>query len=176
MLEIILNKKRKDILKLIITPLEDGLIILKENHIYFVHDKIQQACYQLNPKEQLPHIHFEIANVLLESGMLDNIGDLFSIVSHLENSFNFVKASPEKYFRVFLNAAIKSKEISAYKEFMRYIERCMDLIYPGIDKEQEFILYSEYHIALHLNARYKEADDFFYDKILKLMMIFFFKR
>lgn len=76
---------------------------------------------------------------------------------------------------IYLNAAIKSKEIAAYSEFMRYIEKARKLIYETLDQQTKFQIFSEYHIALHLNARYKEADDFFEKHLLTYPDIFSLK-
>ena len=111
-------------------PLANSLFIETATNIRFAHDRIQQACYQLNNKVDLPKIHFNIACVFIENDLYSTIEDLFSVVSHLNNGFEYVKKEKEKFFGIYLEAAIKSKEISAYSEYLEFIQKAMQLHYP----------------------------------------------
>ena len=165
-LEIVLDKKEGEIKRILSRPFEDGLLIEQRSKIRFAHDKVQQACYMLNREEELPEVHFHIASILINHDLYHNIDDLFSVVSHLNKAFLYVEKQPARFFHIYLMAALKSKEISAYREFMEYIEKSLKLINPETEEKSRYKCYSEYHVALHLNGKYEEADRFFEEKLL----------
>jgi predicted ATPase len=174
-IEIVLKKSKTELQQLLSKPFANNLLTETATNIRFTHDKIQQACYQLNSKNNLPKIHYDIACLFIENDLYNTIDDLFSVVSHLNNGFEYVKKQKEKFFDIYFEAAIKSKEISAYSEYLEFIQKAMQLLYPNISEELKYKCYCEYHVALHLNGKYDEADEFFEDKLLNYSNIYALK-
>lgn len=181
-------------------PLEDGLLIKRQNRIFFVHDKIQQACYQLNDQKELPKLHFEIANILIKHALTNTLEELFSVTAHLSKGFSYITANLKNrqcknkdtinlitYIDLYYQAALKSKEIAAYSEELEFIGKAMELLdnyfYENdivsinnfSQEDIRFRCAREYHIALHLNGFYEEADLFFKKEILTCPDIFAIK-
>ena len=202
-LSVVCGRSGETIEGLLSVPIKDGLLIKKQDHIFFVHDKIQQACYQLNEEKALPGLHFHIAGILIQHGMLNTLEELFSVTSHLTKGFSCIAAdaaghaggpgnheswymqngiSPSDhgvnrttYVEIYHLAALRSKEIAAYSEGLDFIRRAMELADDSVSKELRFKCAREYHIALHLNGFYEEADDFFEKEIVTCPDVFAIK-
>ena len=171
-LSVITGENRETISQTLKLPFEDGLLNQKQNHIYFAHDKIQQACYQLNPPNELPRLHFSIANTLIDHELFQSLDALFNIVGHLDKGFEFIRGDFERYIEIYMRAALKSKEISAYREFLVYVRQAMSLLNESIKDTIRYQVYREYHIALYLNSMFEEADAFFYEKLIGYRNLF----
>ena len=165
-LSVVTGKNKNAILQTLKVPFEDGLLYFKQNHVYFTHDKIQQACYQLNRISELPGLHFTIANTLIRHELFHSLDELFNLVGHLDKAFDLICNDYERYVDIYMMAALKSKEISAYKEFLVYVRQAMSLIHDSLSDAIRFSVYREYHIALYLNSLFEEADEFFYEKLV----------
>ena len=142
-------------------PFEYGLLTLKKNILYFTHDKIQQACYQLNRPEALPGLHFTIADTLMRNTLNQRLDDLFNLAGHLDKGFDHISDDFEDYIKIYLKAALKSKEIAAHENFLHYMEKALSLLRKNHPASLRTKVYCQYHIALYLNSRFKEADAFF---------------
>ncbi len=149
-------------------PFEYGLLVLKKNRLYFTHDKIQQACYQLNMPEDLPRLHFTIADTLMRNKLNQRLDDLFNLAGHLDKGFDHISDNLEEYIKIYMKAALKSKEISAYHKFLHYMEKALSLLKKNHPESLGNKICCQYHIALYLNSRFKEADAFFNDKLSRI--------
>lgn len=165
-LAVVTGKNKEHISKTLVVLFEDGLLYQKQNHVYFTHDKIQQACYQLNASGELARLHFAIANSLIHHGLFQSLDELFNLVGHLDKGFTYIRSEFEKYLGIYMMAALKSKEISAYQEFLIYVEQALSLLRDELPESLRYDVYREYHIALYLNSRFEEADTFFYEKLI----------
>ena len=165
-LSVITGKSTEMILQILKLPLDDGLLYQRKGHVYFTHDKIQQACYQLNRANDLPRLHFTIANTLIRHQLFQSLDQLFNLVGHLDKGFGFIRRDFEKYIEIYMMAALKSKEISAYKEFLIYVRQAMSLLQASLPEAFRYQVYRQYHIALYLNSLFDEADAFFYEKLM----------
>ncbi|MDM8158583.1 AAA family ATPase [Labilibaculum sp. K2S] len=174
-LEFILDRKKEVIRHILNKPIKDRLLIEEKNNIRFAHDKIQQACYQMNEESELPGIHYNIACILIKNDLYKSTNDLFNLVSHLNKGFEYVLREPEKYFQIYFAAAQQSKEITAYHEFLDYIEKSKSLLSSNTSEQIRYKCLSEYHVALHLNGKYQEADEFFEKELLNYDDLFALK-
>ena len=174
-LELLLGKDREEIRIRLKEVLAQKLMTDTGTALRFTHDKIQQACYQLNGKDQLGREHFALACLLMDNRLYSDSDDLFSLVSHLNESFAFVLKEPARFFDIYLAAAVKSREISAYQEYRQFIGQGRRLLCPEITGERRKKCLSEYHLALHLNGEYEEADDFFEREVREDRDIYLFK-
>ena len=160
-LGIIVKKEIGALEPLLAEPLTDGMLLRKGDNIIFVHDKIQQACYQFNDVSQLPELHYQIANTLIEHGLYEKTEDLFTVTSHLTKGFDCISSDHDRYIALYLTAGKRSREMSAYNEYLTFMEQAMTLISPATSEALRFSCYREYHIALHLNGAYDKADGIF---------------
>ena len=165
-LSVVTGKSKDTISQTLKLPFEDGLLYQKRNNVYFTHDKIQQACYQLNQTSELPRLHFTIANILIRHELFQSLDELFNLVGHLDKGSEFIRRDFEQYIEIYMMAALKSKEISAYKEFLIYVRQAMSLLQDSLPDSIRYRVYREYHIALYLNSLFEEADAFFYEKLI----------
>ena len=161
LLSVITGMSTEVISKTLRRPLEDGLLFKRHGHVYFAHDKIQQACYQLNRISELPRLHFTIARTLIDHDLFHSTDDLFNLVGHLDKGFSYINQDFEQYIDLYMMAAVKSKEISAYKEFLIYVNQAMSLLQTSLPESLRYRVYREYHIALYLNSLFDDADAFF---------------
>ncbi len=174
-LSAVTGKTKETILNLLKRPFKDGLLYRRHNHIYFSHDKIQQACYQLNPENELPALHLNIADTLILRRMYNSNDELFDLVDHLNNAFHLISKGSNTYLNLFITAALKSRDISAYKEFLTYIRKAMRLLNADISESVIFQVYRDFHIALYLNSMFNEADLFFNKKLVNHKNLFALK-
>ena len=149
-------------------PIEYELLYRKKNHLYFTHDKIQQACYQLNPPEDLPLLHFTIADTLMRNKPDLHSDDIFNLAGHLDKGFEHISSDFAPYIKIYMKAALKSKEISAYDKFLNYVEKALALLREDHPDTLRNNVYCQYHIALYLNSRFKAADEFFNKKLTRI--------
>ncbi len=85
----------------------------------FLHDRVQEAAYQLIPKEKSQEIHLQIGKLLLENQGEQN---LFAIVSHFNEALSLFKSEKERIniARLNLKAAEKAKASIAYQEALTF--------------------------------------------------------
>ncbi len=164
-LSVVTGIRKDHISKVLKLPFEDGLLYYQQDHVYFTHDKIEQACYQLNRIDRLPELHFNIAKTLMHHELSRSLDELFNLVAHLDKAFDLIHEDHEKYIEIYMKAAVKSKEISAYGEFLVYVRQAMALLQDSVPDLMRSEVYQEYHIALYLNSLFEEADEFFYEKL-----------
>ena len=167
-LPIVTGTSLDDIRQTLKLPFEYGLVSRKNNHLYFTHDKIQQACYQLNPPEDLPRLHFTIADTLMRNKQNQHLDEIFNLVDHLDKGFEHISDNFEDYIGIYMKAALKSKEISAYGKFLNYVEKALSLLRKEHPDTLRDKVNCQYHIALYLNSRFKEADLFFNKKLTRI--------
>lgn len=153
-------------------PIKFGLIRFDSNRIYFTHDKVEEAAYQLNSSEILSRLHYDIARMLMAyTNMLPSI-DIFDITSHLTKGFDQIENNWEEYCSFFLNAALKSKSLSSYGDYLTFANHSLQLSLKISNDTLRLASQREYHIALHLNAQYEEAGRFFDENLRDRKEIF----
>lgn len=135
---------RESLIKNLETCIQDGLITpvgesyklfssgnLESNYYFeFVHDKIQQAAYQLISDSKKKEIHLEIGRYLLKRSNEKEINEsLFDILGHLNYSIDLVHED-EKYNIALLNlkAGKQAKLSIAYKSALQYFQNCLNLL------------------------------------------------
>ena len=165
-LSVVTGRSNEELRATLQMPLEDGLMTVEDDEVCFTHDKIQEACYQLNEGGELPRLHFEIASTLLLHGRSSSLDEIFNLAGHLDKGFEYLRERPEDFVQVYMKAALKSKDISAYNEFLVYVHKAMDLLDESMPEADRFAVYREYHIALYLNSMFEEADAFFEQRLL----------
>jgi predicted ATPase/transcriptional regulator with GAF, ATPase, and Fis domain len=97
----------------------------------FVHDRVQQAAYDLIPDEHKPPLHLDIGRLMLRScgGDVPD-GQVFEIVNHLNIGSPLVSSADERLTVTRLNlvSGRKAKRSTAYRAAAAYCDRGIALI------------------------------------------------
>ncbi len=129
----------------------------------FRHDRVQQAAYDLIPREKVPTIHLHIGRHLLNNYGENQIKEhLFDVVSHLNWGRGKLSNSQERDQLANLNlqAARKAKEASAYQAALNYINVGLECL-PSDGWTQDYDRRFEGQLELgelqFLNSQWDEA-------------------
>jgi len=87
-LSLIREKPLVEVFETLKPALGQGLLIENKSQLQFIHDKVQEAALSAISKERRREIHWQIGNHLLsnipaDSEDIEKVGNLFTIVSHL---------------------------------------------------------------------------------------------
>lgn len=115
----------------IIPAIEDVDQIAVECRFQFLHDRVQQAAYQLIPEIEKKRIHYQLGNL-----MLDNTNDeqlqhrIFDIINQLNAGLDFVNDEADRIKLAKLNriAAEKAKAANANESAYNYLTIGMELL------------------------------------------------
>ncbi|CAN5399922.1 AAA family ATPase [soil metagenome] len=126
---------------------------LHEHNFRFLHDRVQQAAYELVTQESKPALHYRIGQLLLPSGSMESLPDekLFMLVEHLNCGVDLISREDEKVRLAQLNcmAARKAKLSAAFVIAMEYLNRA-DALLPENCWES--------HYELTFNVYFGRAD------------------
>jgi predicted ATPase/signal transduction histidine kinase len=145
--------------------LTDG-IALSDRNFRFLHDRVQQAAYELVKLGGKPALHYRIGQLLLGHTNVENLSDdkLFMLVEHLNCGVELITRSDEKIQLAQLNctAAKKAKLSAAFPIAMDYLSRARALLPADIwqsDYELAFNVYFETADIERLTLNYAKADE-----------------
>lgn len=109
----------------------DLIIESRDGHIYFVHDRVQQAIYSLNGSLEKSQFHLNIGRLLLENTPEQELREhIFDIV----NQFNFskklvtVQAESRKLCELNILAGQRSQSATAYGLALQYFENALKFL------------------------------------------------
>jgi predicted ATPase/signal transduction histidine kinase len=122
----------------LISPLSDMYQILDQEEAVaeqsipfrFLHDRVQQAFYQLIPESDKKHVHQKIGELLFKHTSDEQIDEvIFEIVNHL-NMADDPTDTPfrMKLAKLNLRAGKKAKTSSAYEPALRYLKKGLSLL------------------------------------------------
>ncbi|EPG74901.1 kinase domain protein [Leptospira fainei serovar Hurstbridge str. BUT 6] len=131
----------------------------------FLHDRVQQAAYDLIPESERAALHLKIGRHLLCSYSEDKIPEhLIDIVGHLNAGFHLVDDEREKSEIADLNfqAGIKAKAAVAYKSASHYFQVAMEILgESGWESQYEKTLsiYSKAIETEYLNTNFERMEE-----------------
>ena len=132
----------------------------------FVHDRIQQAAYNLIAAEKRHETHLTIGRLLLKNTPLEQQDEkLFDIVNHLNLGSSLLTDFNEKttLARLNLSAGQKAKASAAYDKAVEYLMAGIAMLGDDCWQNQYDLclaLHSEAVGAANLSARFEEIDRF----------------
>lgn len=133
----------------------------------FAHDKIQEAAYQLIPKNKQQHLHLQIGRLLLKKNILHESDErLFEILNHFNCSLVLISEQEEKMQIAKYNlwAGNKAKLSSAYQTAKGYFQAGKVLL-TDLDLETghqlAFDLTKELATCCYLTGEIEEAQTMF---------------
>lgn len=152
-LSIVTQKESSDIIFLLSEPIQEELIISFDEGTYykFLHDKVQEAAYQLIPEYEKKSIHLQIGRLLVQK----NQENTFDILNHYNKSLELIEDSHEKEEIALLNftAAKKARASNAYQASMDYLQTAKILL-----GKESFEIEKEYAICLLMLGRFAEGE------------------
>lgn len=135
----------------------------------FIHDRVQQAAYQIIPEEMKKNVHLKIGRLLFKENKdnLINRGDklLFEILDHFNQGILLITETSEKYELANLNllAGMKAKNSIAYEAALSYMGSGIKLLEPLLwDKDYSilFNLYRETAECLYFLRKFDEGNNY----------------
>lgn len=120
----------------------------------FLHDKIQQAAYQLMNERERKNTHYQIGLMLLEKFHGDTLEEhIFEVMSQLNHANDLIKKPEERkeYAKMNLLAAEKAMRTVAYSTALDFVK--VGLTFMPEDRWQ-----TEYKLTFQLNLLAAEAN------------------
>ncbi len=105
--------------------LQAGILFQVDDAYEFVHDRVQQAAYSLNPAESIPQLHLHVARILYRKLTVQQRDvHLFEITGHFNAGAALIFDEEEKLLVVELNltAAIRAKAAAAYTSTVQFLQ------------------------------------------------------
>lgn len=130
----------------------------------FLHDRVQEAAYQLISVPERKIVHLKIGRLLLERGVESN-KQLFEVLGHLNYSVDLIDDQREKEHLIELNAkaGALAKDSSAYSSALTYFDVAKSLLPENSwqnNYEFTFKTNKNYAESLYLVGRTDEAETY----------------
>jgi len=150
-----------------------GLIIVGERtdstkkHYSFIHDRIQQAAYDLIPDAEKHAVHLRIGRLLLKNLNSEQLEDqLFEVVNHLNLGSEYITDPVESRYLVQLNvwAGRRAKASNAYILAIHFFDAASSLLTSDVwdsDYDQVFDLFTELAECEYLAGNLEQAETLF---------------
>jgi signal transduction histidine kinase/CheY-like chemotaxis protein/uncharacterized protein YozE (UPF0346 family) len=147
--------------------------LIDKNRLQFLHDRVQQAAYELVAPEQQEIIHISIGRLLLRTLTKDEIDDqLFDIISHFRIAKNLLNAKEEcfKLANYCIRATQKAQLSNANHLGVGHAQFGIDLLTQSCDTTMwvddgiysvTLSLYKELCTCLYMTERYAEASELY---------------
>ncbi|EQA36368.1 kinase domain protein [Leptospira inadai serovar Lyme str. 10] len=138
---------------------------LSDIRFKFLHDRVQQAAYDLIPESERPALHLKIGRHLLNDSNQDEIPErLIDIVGHLNAGIHLVDSERELSEIADLNfqAGVKAKDTVAYKSASYYFQVAMEILgESGWESryEKALSIYSEAIETEYLNTDFDRMEE-----------------
>ncbi|EQA47181.1 AAA ATPase domain protein [Leptospira broomii serovar Hurstbridge str. 5399] len=145
----------------------DSQLMVNQSDIRFkfLHDRVQQAAYDLIPESDRAALHLKIGRHLLSSSDEDKISDhLIDIVGHLNAGLHLVASEQELSEIADMNfqAGVKAKNAVAYKSASHYFRVAMGILGESgweARPEKTLSVYSEATETEYLNTNFDRMEE-----------------
>ena len=131
----------------------------------FLHDRVQQAAYQLIGEEDKPVLHLQIGRLLLQNTTPDSLGEqLFEIADHFNLGSALIadRAEGDRIAKLNLLAAQRAKTATAYRAAMEYFQAGLQLLAPDCWQttyDLSLALYEAAAETAYLNNDFQQMED-----------------
>ncbi|PRP77128.1 ATP-binding region ATPase domain protein [Planoprotostelium fungivorum] len=139
--------------------------------IRFLHDRVQQAAYELIPQSDRPSIHLDIGRTFLSSLPSDKVEErVFEILPHFKLSSNIITDAGERdrLASLCLTAGEKAKKSSAYApgvEYSRMGIKMMGEDFWERDYDRALSLHKILAECLYLSGDFATAESLYLDLV-----------
>lgn len=144
---------------------QEDRLPLPEHNFRFLHDRVQQAAYELVDSAGKPALHYRIGQLLLGGAGIESLADdkLFMLAEHLNRGVELIIRADERVRLAQLNcmASRKAKLSAALGIAMDYLHRAMALLPEDSwqsNYELTFSIFFEEADIERLNTNYAKAD------------------
>ena len=131
----------------------------------FLHDRVQQAAYQLIREEDKPVLHLQIGRLLLQNTTPDSLEEkLFEVVDRLNLGSALIadRAERDRLAQLNLLAGQRAKTATAYRAAMEYFQAGLQLLAPDCWQttyDLSLALYEAAAEAAYLNNDFPQMED-----------------
>ncbi len=139
-------------------------VIYSQIKYEFLHDRVQQAVYDLIPAQQKQEIHLKVGYLLLKNIQQHELEEkIFDIVNQLNLGVELITDPSEKYelARLNLRAGCKAKAATAYAIAVRYLRVGLSLLASDSWQKEYNLTLSLYTEALeseYLSTNFEQAE------------------
>ncbi len=151
---------------------EEGLVLDRGAVLAFLHDRVQQAAYQLIDEADRPGTHLRIGRLLRAQTSDDDLEDrAFEIVEHIGHALSDLTDPAERLdiARLNVSAGKRARDAMAYDAAVGFLRNAVELLGEGVWTEHPklaFRAHFDLAEAIYLTDAWEDADDHF-DTILK---------
>ena len=144
-----------------------GLVFRVDGAYRFLHDRVQEAAYELIAEPDRPPTHLRIGRILAAHARPEDLGDeVFNIVNHLNRAADLVREPEERERLVTLNliAGRRAKGSTAYASARNYLAQAIALLAPDAWQqryEETFDLFLLLSECEYLAGNFAVADTLF---------------
>ncbi|MFC1670773.1 AAA family ATPase [Spirochaetota bacterium] len=130
-LVLVSGKSQNDVIKLLHSALNEGMIFQFINRYHFIHDRVQEASYSMIPVDKKKEMHLHIGRLLLlnysKAELEENI---FDVLSHLNKGRDLITDRNEKIrlAELSLKSSKQAKESAAYDIAKNHLAMGMDFL------------------------------------------------
>ncbi|MEJ2118355.1 MAG: histidine kinase, partial [Alphaproteobacteria bacterium] len=147
--------------------LHSGFIFLENSKFIFLHDRVQEAAYQLIPENERPNVHLNIGRKLLELTPPEDISDaIFDIVNHLNYGIELITDEHERERLAELNTAAgrRARASVAYKTAQNFFSTAASLLKEdswNTNYKFKFALFFDWAECEYLYGAFNKAEELF---------------
>jgi predicted ATPase/signal transduction histidine kinase/GAF domain-containing protein len=107
-----------------------GLVLRRNGEYSFLHDRVQEAAYQLIPPAERPAMHLTIGRALASRGGPEE--QIFEIVNQLNRGATLIETREEREQVAMLNllAGKRARSSTAFSAALMYFVNCCELLGP----------------------------------------------
>ncbi len=150
-LSLLCNQPEEELHSALCEAIDEGLMWRMNGSYKFLHDRVQEAAYDLLPVENRPIQHLHIGRLLLSHTPEDQlVENIFEIVGHLNRGAALITAPDERERLAELNliAGKRAKAATAYTSALTYLITGSDLLLEDIwERHRELVFTIEFHRA-----------------------------
>jgi len=143
-----------------------GFLIRHDDHLKFVHDRVQEAAYGMINLQDRPAVHLNNARRMLkgmDEAKLD--GFIYDIVGQFNRGIDLISAEEEEpVFRLNCQAGRKAKLSGAHAAASSYFSQAARLLPMDswqTNYDDTFLLYADYSASEFLLGNHEAADEMF---------------
>ena len=150
----------------LIAALDESSEVSVNCNFQFLHDRVQQAAYQLLSEEQKVKVHHQIGTrFLLHASEEDKKEQLFELVTHVNMGAPLMTSKEERLQLSQLNrmAAQKAKDSTAYEAAHSYLENALNHLGAegwSISYEESLLTHIEMAETAYLLGKREEMEEF----------------
>ncbi len=129
------------------TAVREGLLVRKDNEYVFLHDRVQEAAYELGSPAERPGEHLRIGRRLAR---VLPVGNVLEVVNQVNRGLALLQSQSDREWAAELNvkAGVRAKASAAYASALEYLTCAAELLTDEIwTRRRDLIFELELHRA-----------------------------